>query len=114
MRKIDELKMNLRTDALVFYHKTKKWCFENKEVIIALAPTMIAGSIELIKIAAKKGYVAEEKRLKDMYVYDRANGHYYELCRKPTNKEWLTFEEMRFRSFDGHTGQILKQMGLIK
>lgn len=114
MKREFEVKISMKARAQKVFYTAKEWCSDNKETIIALAPTLIAGSIELIKIAARKGYVAEEKRLKDMYVYDRANGHYYELCRKPTNKEWLTFEEMRFRSFDGQTGQILKQMGLIK
>lgn len=114
MKNYYEVKDDMKKKAQGVFQVVKEWCSENKEVIIALAPTMIAGSIELIKIAVKGSYVKEEKRLKDMYIYDRTSGHYYELCRKPTNKEWLAFEEIRFRNLNARTGEILKQMGLIK
>lgn len=113
MKKNVEVKVGMKARAQQAFYAAKGWCVENKEVIVALAPTMIAGSIELIKIAAKKGYVAEEKRLKDLYIYDRQYGHYYELARKPTNKEWLMFDERRRISYKS-VGDILKDMKLLK
>lgn len=113
MKRNVEIKISIRAKAQQALYRTKEWCSDNKEAIIALAPTLIAGSIELIKIAARKGYVAEEKRLKDNYIYDRMNGHYYELCRKPTVKEWLMIDERRNRGFES-VGNILLDMKLLK
>lgn len=111
MKRDYEVKISMKAKAQKMFYVTKEWCSENKETIIALAPTLIAGSIELIKIAIKGSYVKEEKRLKDMYIYDRLNGHYYELSRKPSSKEWLMIDE---RKGFQNIGNILLDMKLLK
>lgn len=108
-----EVKVSLKARAEQMFYATKEWCSDNKETIIALAPTLIAGSIELIKIAVKWSYVKEEKHLKENYIYDRLNGHYYELSKKPTSKEWLMIDERKNRGFES-VGNILLDMGLLK
>lgn len=113
MRKNVEVKVSLKAKTGRAFHVAKEWCSENKETIIALAPTMIAGSIELIKMVVRTGYVKEERRLKDNYIYDRVHGHYYELCRKPTNKEWLMIDERRRTAYQS-LGNILMDMKLLK
>ena len=95
------------------YEAAKEWCKNNKEVIIAVAPPLIGGAVELIKMSVKKGYISEEKRLKNNYIYDRERGHYYELCRKPKSSEWLQIDHMR-EVGDVPLGVILNDMKLLK
>lgn len=95
------------------YWMAKQWCLENKEFVIAVAPAVIGGAVELLKMTVKKGYLNEEKRLKSNYIYDRENGHYYELCRKPQSSEWLKIDRMREVS-DAPLGVILNDMKLLK
>lgn len=90
----------------------KDWCHEHKEVVIALAPCMIGGAVELIKVMARKGNINEEKRLKDNYVYDRSVGHYYELRRKPKNSEWVQIDHRK--GLGEPLGDILQDMRLLK
>ena len=108
MFKKEEIKKNLK----YAYCKTKDWCGKNKEVIIAVAPTVIGGSIELIKIIVKRNCVSEEKKLRDKYIYDRDNGHYYELRRKPKNSEWLKLDHMKEIGIP--IGVALNEMELLK
>ena len=91
---------------------TKKWCSENKEIVIALGPSMIGFGVELIKMAVKKGYLNEERRLKNNYIYDRDHGHFYELCRKPSSSEWITIDHGR--DLDIPLNVILSNLDLLK
>lgn len=94
------------------FEDVKDWCSEHKEVIIALAPCMIGGAVEMVKIAARKGNINEEKRLKENYIYDRSSGHYYELRRKPSNKEWIHIDHRK--SLGDPLGEILNDLRLLK
>lgn len=90
----------------------KIWCKNHKAEIITLAPVLISGTIELVKIVAKKGTVKEEQHLKDEYIYDRSNGHYYELRRKIKSSEWQMIDH---RKREGEMlGDILQDMRLLK
>lgn len=90
----------------------KDWCSNNREVVIAVAPIALGGVIELIKIAARRGNVNTEKDLKEKYIYDRSQGHYYELKRKLKSSEWITIEE---RKNNGEPlGIILRDMKVLK
>lgn len=107
------MKVEMKERIEMRYEEVKEWCRNNKEVIIAVAPSLIGGAVELIKIAFKKGYVNEEKHLKNNYIYDREKGHYYELCRKPKSSEWLQIDHMR-EVGDVPLGVILNDMKLLK
>ena len=95
------------------FYAAKEWAKENKDVVIAVAPSLIMGAVEVIKILAKKGYVSEEKKFRTKYVYDRDNGHYYELKRRPSNTEWLLIDQRKEVS-DIPLGVVLDNMGLLK
>lgn len=88
------------------------WCNRNKELIVVLAPIAAGTIVELIKIGTKRHTVNEEKRLKERYVYDRSNGHYYELKRQPKSSEWIQIEH---RKDSGESlGDILNDMRLLR
>lgn len=95
------------------YEAAKEWCKNNKEVIIAVAPPVLGWTAELFKMVVKKGYISEEKRLKNNYIYDRDKGHYYELKRTPKSSEWLQIDHMR-EVGDVPLGVILNDMKLLK
>lgn len=94
------------------FHEAKEWCKQNKGVIVLIAPPIIGGFIEIIKISTKNHVVNEEKSLKERYIYDHSAGHYYELKRKPKNSEYLQIDQ---RKQNGETlGEILSDMRLLK
>jgi hypothetical protein len=95
-----------------FCEDAKRWVVKNKEAILILTPVLIPGIIEITKIVARTGNVREEKRLKENYIYDRSQGHYYELRRKLKSSEWIEIEE---RKADGDSlGVILRDMKVLK
>lgn len=105
----DELKEEMQYKMDV----AKGWCERNKDTLLTLAPYAITLGIELIKIASKRGCICEERKLKNNYIYDRENGHFYELKRKPKSSEWLQIDHMRELG-DLSLGIILRDMGLLK
>lgn len=89
-----------------------EWCKAHKETIIVFGPVVAGSLIELLKINSKRRTVSEEKALKDRYIYDPSNRHYYELKRKPKNSEWLQIDQ---RIKEGEPlGWILNDMRLLK
>lgn len=94
------------------FEDVKDYCSEHKEVVIALAPCVIGGAVEMVKVIARKGNINEEKRLKDNYIYDRSAGHYYELRRKPKNSEWVQIDHRK--QLGESLGDILNDMRLLK
>lgn len=93
---------------------TKQWCGQHKTELIAIGTVVLPTAVELIKVAAKKENLNEEKRLKECYMYERtANiGQYYELRRKLKPLERLQVSE---RSNEGESlGKILNDMGVLK
>lgn len=101
-----------RIKAQVIMSSTADWCKEHKEAIIVFGPAIMGGIVEILKIQTKCHTVNEEKALKDQYIYDRSSGHYYELKRKPKNREWLQIDQ---RKQNGESlGWILNDMKLLK
>ncbi len=97
-------------------HLACEWCKENKEfiekIVPVMAPVVIGSIVEIAKIATRQRSINEEKALKDRYIYDRSNGHYYELRRKLKTSEWLQIEQ---RKQNGESlGWILNDMRLLK
>ena len=93
-------------------HTMTEWCNENREVLIVFGPVLFGSIMEIVKVSIRYKTGRDEKRLKDRYIYDRSNGHYYELKRKPKNSEWLQIEQ---RKLNGESiGWILNDMHLLK
>ena len=94
------------------WRRTKDWCYNHKEMIVVFGPVAIGSVIECVKVVTKRSNVKEEKRLKENYIYDRSNGHYVELRRKPKQREWIQIDQRRANG--ENLAQILMDMRLLK
>lgn len=92
--------------------KAYTWAKDNKETLYVIVPVLATSGVELIKIILRSGNVKEQKELKDLYVYDRRSGHYYQLKRKLKNREWIEFDERKNRG--ENVAQILQDMRVLK
>lgn len=88
------------------------WGKQHQEVVVIFGPVLLGSVVELIKIATKHHNISEERALKDRYIYDSSNRHYYEMRRKPKTKEWLQIDQRRENGES--LGWILSDMGLLK
>lgn len=102
------------------FQDAKRWCRNNKEMVIIMAPIVVGGVISITKTIVKgvgRGInksiiLAKEDELKNMYCYDRSLGHYWKLRKKPTNNEWLRIDR---RKADGERlADILEDMKLLR
>lgn len=91
--------------------KVKNWGAEHKDVLVVFVPLLISSGVELIKISKRDKTIKEDRRLKENYIYDRSAGHYYELKRKPTNREWIMIDEGKRNE---NLGIVLSEMNLLK
>lgn len=90
----------------------KDWMRQNKDVVVVCAPIVLGGTFKILKECSRNRRVDEERDLKEKWVYDRSNGHYYELRRKIKSQEWLIIDQ---RKAEGESlGQILASMRLLK
>lgn len=110
--------MEERWDDFKFAAKQKwihfsNWCGQNKEMVIAVTPVLVSGTIELVKVVIRNKATSEERKLKDNYIYDRSSGHYYETRRKPKSSEWREID-YRHKILDQPLGEVLNDMRLLK
>lgn len=106
-----------KVDATKAWAERKKeelsvWIGENKEVLKIAAPVVIGGGLELIRVIMKRSNVKKEEDLRTNFIYDRRNGHYYELKRQPKSKQWLEID--RRKDEGERVGDILRDMRLLK
>ena len=106
--KIGEMKTEDQEKANQF----SDWCKMHREAILVLVPVLVSGTVELVKVVAKSRNTSEERRLKENFIYDRSNGHYYELKRQPKASEWALID---YRKGSGeYLGDILSDMKILK
>lgn len=117
---VEEDKRNRFEDFKAWIGRTKDkisvWCGENKEIIVVMAPILVGSVVELVKISAKRQNIKEEEYLKNNYIYDRSNGHYYEIKNiRSSKKRNKNFLEIDRRRNDGEKlYDILDSMKLLK
>lgn len=93
-------------------NNVKWWLYDNKEMIMVLGPSVIAGVATVAKTVGKRVNLKKEEDLKDLYCYDRSLGHYWQLRRELTNKEWL---EIDARKKNGERlADILEELKVLK
>ena len=107
---------DLRWKATYKWREFKSWVKRNPEeaaVVIPAACGLILKLTKMVLVSRKKDMQLEEEReLKENYCYDRALGHYWQLRRALTNREWREIEE---RKEAGETlGSILESMRVLK
>ena len=94
------------------FQKGVKWIEDNKEAILVATPFVIAGGNKLVKFTAKQINLRSEEKVKELFCYDRSLGHYWELRRKLTNKEWLEID--RRKANGERLADILAEMRVLK
>ena len=106
--KFREFKENLKQKA----NDVKWWLKDNKEMVMVFGPAVIAGVSTVVKTVGKHINLRKEENLKDLYCYDRSLGHYWQLRRELTNKEWL---EIDARKKNGERlADILEELKVLK
>ncbi len=106
--KFREFKENLKQKA----NNVRWWIRDNKEMIMVLGPGAIAGVVTIVKTIGRHVNLRKEENIKDMYCYDRSLGHYWQLRRELTNKEWL---EIDTRKKNGERlADILEELKVLK
>lgn len=107
--RFDDFKTGMRNK----WYRTCDWCRANQEVLVLTVPIAVGGAFELAKTIVKSKSTSDEKALKERYIYDRSNGHYYECKRKIKNHEWAEIDARH--SISGEPiGNILQDMRLLK
>ena len=85
-----------------------KWYKENENFVnftVPFAAGILFGLFKKLKAAGKDYY-------KDTHYYDHSAGHWWELRRRLTNKEWQHFQ---IRKQNGEsTLEIFQSMGVLK
>lgn len=94
------------------FRTTGQWIMRNKEMIIFLTPIIVKGTTSVVKVVGKSINNKKAEDLKTLFCYDRSLGHYWELKRKLTNKEWV---EIDSRKRNGERlADILSEMNVLK
>lgn len=107
--KLDDVKTGIKDR----YYRISDWCRANQEIIALTVPIAVGGCFELAKTIVKTKQTNDEKALKERYIYDRSNGHYYECRRKVKNREWAEIDARHSLTGEG-IGEILQDMRLLK
>lgn len=90
----------------------KIWAQQNPEMAMLFVSSGIAVVSYVGKAAVKNATLNKQEAVKELYCYDRSLGHYWELRRKLTNKEWLEIDK---RKRDGEKlADILDEMKVLK
>lgn len=92
--------------------KVRVWINDNRETVVVVAPIVIGGAIKISQLALRRHNIHLETRNKELFVYDRSLGHYWELRRKLSNNEWLAIETRR--KSGENLAQILSSLRVLK
>lgn len=85
---------------------------QNREIFNLAIPVAIGCLTTTIKVVGRRINLKKEENLKKCYCYDRSLGHYWELRRELTNKEWLHVDQ---RKKNGERlSDILAEMKVLK
>lgn len=106
-KKAEEAKVK----ADIFWWQSKEWAKQNPQQAEIIVATAIGATGVILKKIFSAAKIYSEKRLKDLYVYDRSLLRYWRLRRGMTVKEQIAFEQMK-KSGMG-VGEILTRLKLL-
>ena len=95
--------------------ETIYWINENKEFLIIVVPAasaILTGGFKVVRSLSRNIALAQEKRIKNMRIYDRSMGKYIELKRPLKNSDMKTILERRENG--EKLSNILMDLNLIK
>ena len=99
--KVSDAKIN----AEFWYNRNKHWVKPVVSGCLAVSPFAI-------RFGMKRFNLNKEQKLKDLYIYDRSHGHYWELRRKLSTREMLEIDR---RKDNGESlVDILESMRVLK
>lgn len=75
--------------------RVSDWCYDHRTVLIMAVPVVIAGVKQLMYVCARTAVMDHREKIREHRIYDRSEGHYWELRREPTNDEWRFIKERR-------------------
>lgn len=90
------------------------WAMNNPEkaaVIGATAATVVGGTAKFITQLMRNKRTVDERRLKDLYIYDRSLGVYHKLRRPLRPSERIEYDQRKARG--ERVAQILASMGVL-
>lgn len=78
-----------------FGKKTAKFIWDNKEIIIVATPVVLSVVTPIVKSVTKHNNLLKEEDLKNLYYYDRSQGHYWKLRRELSGREFVDIAHRR-------------------
>lgn len=95
-----------------FKRRAKDWWDDNKGYVLIFGPAALGFGANAAKAIGKHHNLKMEERNKDLRVYDTSLGHYWELKRKLSNRDWTYINNERDRGVS--LGKILDEMRVLK
>ena len=106
--RLKETGVNIKKKAIGAF----EWCKDHPQETVLIVSGVVTGVACVGKTIQKHDQTKQLTDLKDKYIYDRSNGHYFQLRRKPSTQEWI---EIDARKASGEQlGVILQDMKLTK
>lgn len=94
-RKAKDVKCEAKTKLRVKAEELRDWRRDHPDEFLAVTTIAIPGVLAIGKAAAKRSNFKKQEELKENYCYDPSLGHYWELKRKLSNREWAEIERRR-------------------
>jgi hypothetical protein len=88
-----------------------QWCLEHPQEAIGIATLVATGVYNVVKIGSRHYSIYQTQQLKDRYIYDRSNGHYFKMTKVPTTNQWIEIESRR--KAGESLGIVLQDMRLL-
>ena len=87
------------------------WKWHHDEILL-VAPVVIGGMVKIVQVTTRKRTAKLQKDNKERFIYDRSEGHYWELRRPLRNDEWyfISSEKSKGRRY----ADILSDLGVLK
>lgn len=89
-----------------------EWAKEHKGAVVTGSIALIGLAKTVAKTAGRAYGLHMEQRNKDLRCYDASLGHYYELSRKLSNKDWLEIDRRKSRG--DRLGDILEDLRALR
>lgn len=77
------------------FEVAKGWVELHEQEILFYVPVAITGAVGIYKVASRSHRIRTEKRMKDLYIYDRSMGRYVELRRKLNQRDLIDISTRR-------------------
>lgn len=105
-------KEELKNKVLTTKYKAENWYHKNKSWVAPVISIGLTVTPFIVRFATKRTNLMKEQQLKDLYIYDRSHGHYWELRRKLSTRELLEIDRRKDKGES--LVDILESMRVLK